>query len=571
MLVDATSAAGGLRFDAAQVDAYYFAPQKGLASDGGLWLAALSPAAVERIERIAASDRWVRPSSTWASPSTTAARTRPTTPRPGHHLPGRAAAGVDPAQRRAALRRRPLRPVGRDHLRLGRAQRLRHPVRDRPGAAEPRGGHHRPGRHGRGHHRQRGPAPELRPRHRELPQAGPQPAADRALPAIDLEDVEALTSRPQLTAGRRRGWWWAAPAAAVRLGSASLASIAHMWCSAVLAADVQAGGDLGVRQALANQGQHLAPAGERPPRGPVRPVTPRLRSSAAAASPSAPASRRSNSASAWASATALGAAGRQHRGQVVAYPGVSSGRSTYDQAASARSKHPTARARPRRPPQRSVPRLRLPGFDGLPTRTRPRSRPGGGAAACSATSPTARWTPPAPRGQALARPRKSRRQVARPAPRPATPRRTTARPASPGRLAVAPCEQRAGVVDALPRRSRRSARRTAARFAMAGPAVAGHLHGGGQLLLGLDQRLLCTSTPPYTVRHWAWRKGQPVAGHELVGHLAAPLGGPVEVGGATLQATSMSQLVATTVSSRSYSPASVPAMASSISAIPWRA
>jgi phosphoserine aminotransferase len=59
VLVDATSAAGGLRFDAREVDAYYFAPQKCLAADGGLWLAALSPAAVERIERIAASDRWV--------------------------------------------------------------------------------------------------------------------------------------------------------------------------------------------------------------------------------------------------------------------------------------------------------------------------------------------------------------------------------------------------------------------------------------------------------------------------------------------------------------------------------
>ncbi len=58
VLVDATSAAGGLRFDPAQVDAYYFAPQKGLASDGGLWLAACSPAAVERIERLSASDRW---------------------------------------------------------------------------------------------------------------------------------------------------------------------------------------------------------------------------------------------------------------------------------------------------------------------------------------------------------------------------------------------------------------------------------------------------------------------------------------------------------------------------------
>jgi phosphoserine aminotransferase len=59
VLVDATSGAGGLRFDPTQVDVYYFAPQKSFASDGGLWLAAVSPAAVSRIERIAATDRWV--------------------------------------------------------------------------------------------------------------------------------------------------------------------------------------------------------------------------------------------------------------------------------------------------------------------------------------------------------------------------------------------------------------------------------------------------------------------------------------------------------------------------------
>ncbi len=58
VLVDATSGAGGLRFDPTQVDVYYFAPQKSFGSDGGLWLAAVSPAAVARIERIAASDRW---------------------------------------------------------------------------------------------------------------------------------------------------------------------------------------------------------------------------------------------------------------------------------------------------------------------------------------------------------------------------------------------------------------------------------------------------------------------------------------------------------------------------------
>jgi phosphoserine aminotransferase len=58
VLVDATSAAGGLRVDLAETDVYYFAPQKCLAADGGLWLAAVSPAGVERIERIAASGRW---------------------------------------------------------------------------------------------------------------------------------------------------------------------------------------------------------------------------------------------------------------------------------------------------------------------------------------------------------------------------------------------------------------------------------------------------------------------------------------------------------------------------------
>jgi phosphoserine aminotransferase len=60
--VDATSAAGGLPWDPQEVDVYYFAPQKCFASDGGLWLAACSPAALERINKIAASDRW-RPAS----------------------------------------------------------------------------------------------------------------------------------------------------------------------------------------------------------------------------------------------------------------------------------------------------------------------------------------------------------------------------------------------------------------------------------------------------------------------------------------------------------------------------
>jgi phosphoserine aminotransferase len=59
VLVDATSAAAGLPLDPSQSDVYYFAPQKGFASDGGLWLALMSPAALARIEEVAASGRYV--------------------------------------------------------------------------------------------------------------------------------------------------------------------------------------------------------------------------------------------------------------------------------------------------------------------------------------------------------------------------------------------------------------------------------------------------------------------------------------------------------------------------------
>jgi phosphoserine aminotransferase len=61
VLIDATSGAGGLPVTVRDADAYYFAPQKGFASDGGLWLAALSPAALERIEQLDAD----RPGGRW--------------------------------------------------------------------------------------------------------------------------------------------------------------------------------------------------------------------------------------------------------------------------------------------------------------------------------------------------------------------------------------------------------------------------------------------------------------------------------------------------------------------------
>jgi phosphoserine aminotransferase len=61
LLIDATSGAGGLAVDISESDVYYFAPQKSFASDGGIWFALMSPAALERAARIAASGRYIPP------------------------------------------------------------------------------------------------------------------------------------------------------------------------------------------------------------------------------------------------------------------------------------------------------------------------------------------------------------------------------------------------------------------------------------------------------------------------------------------------------------------------------
>ena len=61
VVVDGTSGASGMRVDASAFDVYYFAPQKGLASDGGLWFTLCSARAIERIERLHASTRWMPP------------------------------------------------------------------------------------------------------------------------------------------------------------------------------------------------------------------------------------------------------------------------------------------------------------------------------------------------------------------------------------------------------------------------------------------------------------------------------------------------------------------------------
>jgi phosphoserine aminotransferase len=62
VLIDATSGAGGLPVDVTEADVYYFAPQKNFGSDGGLWIGLFSPSALERVARLAASDRWIPPS-----------------------------------------------------------------------------------------------------------------------------------------------------------------------------------------------------------------------------------------------------------------------------------------------------------------------------------------------------------------------------------------------------------------------------------------------------------------------------------------------------------------------------
>jgi phosphoserine aminotransferase len=59
VVVDGTSAAGGVTLDVSATDVYYFAPQKSFGSDGGLWFALLSPAALDRVQEIAATDRWI--------------------------------------------------------------------------------------------------------------------------------------------------------------------------------------------------------------------------------------------------------------------------------------------------------------------------------------------------------------------------------------------------------------------------------------------------------------------------------------------------------------------------------
>ena len=125
---------------ASQVDVYYFAPQKCLGSDGGLWLAAMSPGC----DRAHRAHRSVRPLDPGVHRPVDRPRQQPQGPDvqhagAGHAVPRRRAGRVDQRQRRPRVGGVALRPVGRDPLRLGRGVELRDAVRRRPGAAQPRG------------------------------------------------------------------------------------------------------------------------------------------------------------------------------------------------------------------------------------------------------------------------------------------------------------------------------------------------------------------------------------------------------------------------------------------------
>ena len=183
LLVDATSGAGGLPVDVAEVDVYYFAPQKCFASDGGLWLALFSPAALARVDEIEASGRWVpdffslptaidnsRKNQTYNTP---AVATLALFAEQLDWLNGNG--GLDFATKRTA-------DVLLAPLRVGRAHGIHDPVRRRPGRAVAGGGDRRlrRGRRRRGGGqdaaRQRGR------RRRAVPQARAQPAAGGHVP-----------------------------------------------------------------------------------------------------------------------------------------------------------------------------------------------------------------------------------------------------------------------------------------------------------------------------------------------------------------------------------------------------
>ncbi len=150
VLVDATSGAGGLPLDAAQADAYYFAPQKNLGSDGGPVAGAAQPGG-GRAHRRDRRDRPLDPRVPASADGAGELAARPDAQYAGDRdaHPARRSAGLDERQRRPGLVRRAHHRVLRRALRMGRAVRLRHAVRHGRRQALARRRHDRLRRHGR--------------------------------------------------------------------------------------------------------------------------------------------------------------------------------------------------------------------------------------------------------------------------------------------------------------------------------------------------------------------------------------------------------------------------------------
>ncbi len=159
VVVDATSGAGGLPLDPAQVDVYYFAPQKCFASDGGLWIAAMSPRALARVEEIAAGDRYV-PASLDLTIAVANSRKDQTynTPAVATLFLLARAARLARRQRRTRLRGRPRVGLVESPVHLGGQEPVRNAIRGRP--LRPLAGRrdHRPRRRRRLGRRHRRPA-----------------------------------------------------------------------------------------------------------------------------------------------------------------------------------------------------------------------------------------------------------------------------------------------------------------------------------------------------------------------------------------------------------------------------
>ena len=138
IVIDATSAAGGLPVDITDADAYYFAPQKNFASDGGLWLALLSPAALARVEAIAASGRWVPDFLSLPIAIENSLKNQTyNTPAIGTLVLLAEQTRLVAGQRWAGLGGQTDRRLLAAAVLVGGGVELRHPVRHRPGAAFP--------------------------------------------------------------------------------------------------------------------------------------------------------------------------------------------------------------------------------------------------------------------------------------------------------------------------------------------------------------------------------------------------------------------------------------------------